>query len=159
MGMMMPGMGMDDGESVSLGIGGGFILMGPTPAVEQSLRATSQTGAATLAADQHYSRAVSALGDQPVIAWSFSNTVDQMEVMLSQQRAALMDSIDQIREFAPEVAEQMQAENEMTLKMMDAVDWDLMRRHIGPSVWSVQSIDDGFLMHSFTLSAAPKTGN
>lgn len=159
MGMMMPGMDMGDGDSMSLGIGGGFIVMGATPAVEQSLRATSQTGVATLAADESFSRAVSALGDQPAVGWSFSNTIDQMEVMLSQQRKAMNDSIEQIREFAPEAAEQMQAENALALKMMDAVDFDLLRRYIGPSVWRVQSIDDGFLMHSYTLSAAPKASN
>jgi hypothetical protein len=158
-GMMMPGMEGAEGESMSLGIGGGYILMGPTPSVEQSLRATSQTGVATLATDDHFSRAVSALGDQQVIAWSFTNTIDQAEVMMAAQRKSMNDTIEQIREFAPEAAEQMQAENEMMLKMMDAIDFDLLRKHIGPSVWRVQSVEDGFLMHSYTLSAAPKPAN
>ena len=41
----------------------------------------------------------------------------------------------------------------------NAIDFDLLRKHIGPSVWRVQSIDDGFLMHSFTLAVAPKAAN
>jgi hypothetical protein len=156
---MMPMPGGGGGEAVSLGIGGGYIVLGGTSAVEGALRATSQTGALTLEADSGFKRAVAAIGGDPVIAWGYSDTINQVEAQIYAQRMQLNQMVEDMREFAPEAAQQMQAEYDKIFKFIDDLDFDLLQKHIGPSVWRVRSIDDGFVMNSYTLSAAPSAGN
>src|SRR5437867_8546303 len=96
---MMPGIRLH--EPLSLGIGGGFVVLGPTPGVEQALRASSQTGVANLSSEAPFQHGVAALSKEPAVAWGYSNTIDALEAALKARKAAELKSIDQMKQFDP----------------------------------------------------------
>ncbi len=161
---MLPVPGMDMGP-MSLGIGGGYILLGATSSVEQGLRSTSQPGNAGLASNTDYQRAVAALSKEGVVAWGYTNTVDALESSLAVQRAAMeedmkamMEDMNAEGEDGGEDAKAFQAHMEeqmkQSTKMFDLMDFNLLRQHIGPAAWQVQSTEDGFVMRWYQLGAA-----
>lgn len=160
MGMMGPA---DADQPVSLGIGGGFVMVGPTPAVEQGLRATSQPGGASLASSGEFQRAIATLSKEPVIAWGYSDTIDSIEAALAVQREQIEQMIKDMREDAemwgdddPDmkgIQDRMEARMRDELKFFDHIDFNLLRQHIGPAAWQVRSTDDGFVLKAYTLSA------
>ncbi|MCI0630194.1 MAG: hypothetical protein L0Y44_06010 [Phycisphaerales bacterium] len=152
LGPMLPEMGMEM-ESLSIGIGGGFVLLGPTPAVEQGLRATSQAAAGGLAANADFQRAAAALPVRGAAAWGYTDTVNSIEATLAQQRMMLQKEIDQQRAWDPESAAAMEARLKEELALLDKIDFKLLREHIGPSIWRMRATEDGFEGNAYLLSA------
>ena len=158
--MMMP---MEAAGPVSLGIGGGFVLVGPTAAVEQGLRATSEAGGASITSSNDFQRAVATLSKEGVIAWGYTDTIDSLEASLAVQRERMESLIKQMREDAAEwgdedadmkgIQDRMEAQMRESLKIWDDIDFNLLRQHIGPSAWEVRSNENGFVMRAYLLSA------
>lgn len=161
--MMMP---MEAGGPVSLGIGGGFVLIGPTSAVEQGLRATSQPGGASLASSSEFQRAIATLSKDGVVAWGYTDTIDSMEASLAAQREQIESMIKQMREEAEMwgdedadikgIQDRMEERMRESMKMWNDIDFNLLRQHIGPSAWEVRSTENGFVMRAYMLSASSK---
>jgi hypothetical protein len=164
---LMPVPGMDMGP-MSLGIGGGFIVIGSTPAVEQALRATGQSGAASLFTEPDYQRAAAALKDANPIAWGYSDTISSLESTIEAQKHSMRESMKQMEETmrdmddedaesAKHIKDYMQRQMD-SMKIWDDIDFNLLRQHIGPQVWQVLSNDDGFVVKAY-LMAAKKADN
>jgi hypothetical protein len=161
--MMMPMLGETQGP-VSLGIGGGFVLIGPTTAVEQGLRATSEPGGASLTSSADFQRAIATLSKEGSVAWGYSDTIDSLEANLAVQRERMEQMIKQMREDAEEwgdedadmkgIQDRIEAQMRESLKRWDDIDFNLLRQHIGPGAWEVRSIDSGFVMRAYLLSAS-----
>jgi len=155
MGDMMP-MGGGPTEPISIGLGGGFILIGSTPAVEQSLRASGQAEQASLSSNAEFQRAVATINRDNAVAWGYYSTVDSMEAQMFTQKAAMKSMIDSMKEFDPEMAAEAEKEMQESMKMFDAFDFAEIRKIIGPSAWQVSSVEDGYVAEFFLLNAGEK---
>lgn len=154
MGMMMP-MGGVPPQAMSLGIGGGFVVLGTTPSVEQALRSTGQVpgGAAGLAAEKQFQRATAVLSPEPLVAWGYSDTIASMEATMVVQRESMQKTIEQMRQWDPETAQEMEESMAKQMGFLNKLDFALMRRYIGPASWQVRSTNDGFIMNVYQLAA------
>ncbi|MHC4946669.1 MAG: hypothetical protein ACYTG1_00190 [Planctomycetota bacterium] len=139
-------------EPPSIGIGGGHLFMGPTPAVEQALRTVSRADAASLRDDPAFGRGTAVLADEPASMWGFSRMVDAMEAQLKVIEIAEAQMMAELREQFPEAAEEFE-DDEEDGGMLDNMDFDLLRRHIGPTAWEMRPTEDGFLGRYYMLSA------
>lgn len=150
--MMMPGgmggMGMPE---ISVGIGAGHIFAGQTLGVEQALRAAAEPDrVAGLAEDAEYRRAVSLIPETPLVSWGYSDIVTTIEATLKVAQAANEQMMEEMREQFPEWAEEMDEEDDDPFA---ALDFDLLRRYIGPSVTWMRSTDNGFVGTTLLLAA------
>ena len=152
MASMMP-MGGGDPQPMSIGIGGGFVFLGATPGVEQSLRATGNAGAPTLDKDETFQRAVNLLSKDPLVAWGYSDLVSTIDAMFKQQAAAAKASIEEVKKFDPDMAAEMEADAAKMAKIADELDPEFLKQYIGPTVWQMRSTDKGFVMNSYVLPA------
>lgn len=152
-GGMMPMMMNGDTGSISLGLGGGYVMYGQTQSVEQALRAISQPdGAPSLRDEPTYQRAIGFLDDRAVSSWSYTDLVDSVEAQISVFHAAMREAMGEFAfdEMDPELAAQMRRSE----KWFDKIDFDLVRQYIGPSVSQVYSTDEGFIMESYLLEGS-----
>lgn len=151
-GDVMGMMGMPGADDFSIGIGSGFILMGSAAGVEQAMRAGGEAELPTLDSDEQYSRAVAVLPEDPVVAAGYSNTIDMLEAFIKSARFNIQAQVAEMREFDPEYADEFEAEALEGLKAFESIDIDLLRKHIGQSVWFVKSTDEGFIIRSYMLA-------
>ncbi len=151
MGMMGMGMG---GSEIALGIGGRHILIGGGSAVEAGLRALSRGGPGGLEDDPSYRRMLTTLPAEPVVAWQYALTVDGWEAMLAAQVAQQKAMIEQFREFDPEMAAEMEADMKKETNPLANLDFDMLRRYIGPGGGIWRSTDEGFIMKAYLLDAS-----
>ena len=70
-------------------------------------------------------------------------------------KAAAAKNIDELKEIDPEGAAEADKRLQKSFALWNSIDYDLIRKYIGPSVWQVQSTADGFVASSYTLSAQP----
>jgi hypothetical protein len=153
-----PGMDMGAPESMSVGFAGGYAFVGPTPSVEQALRASGEGDAASLADEAMFQRAVAALGGDPAVAWGYSDTVSLLEGEAATVKARLEAQKAEMEELAreyPDMAEEFRQTDEMDafLEVLTKIDFDLLREYIGPSAWRMRATDKGFAGVSYLLSA------
>ncbi len=155
LGMMMGGMPGAEVPSISLGIGGGFVMIGTTPAVEQGLRATGERGAAGLTDNARFRRAMAALSNEPVVAWGYSELVDTIESAILQQLMQQEQFIEELRQWGDdEFADEVQADIDEQRAVIQKINFDQMRQYFGPSSWEVRSVADGFIARSYLLAPA-----
>ncbi len=139
-------------QTWSVGIGGGYVIIGPSPDVELALRAAGDAHAESLETASEFQRAAQAFGGGKGIGWAFANIVDTIDSGMRMQIIAQRQSAEELREWAPEYADEMLkqvAEMEEKLKMMPSA--EVMRRYIGPTASVFQSVEDGFVGKSFIM--------
>ena len=152
---MMPGMAMGGAATeVSIGISGGYALIGPTAGVEQAMRAVGEVKLPSLEQETSYQRAVDALPNEPAVGIGYSNSVDMFEATLETRRLTAKQMVEQIKEFDPEYAAEVEQEQLAKLKQWEAIDAELLSQFIGPSAWYVRATDDGFVMRAYLLPPA-----
>lgn len=155
LGMMMGGMPGAEAPSISLGIGGGFVMIGTTPAVEQGLRATGEPGAAGLTGNARFRRAMSALSNEPVVAWGYSEIVDTIEATILQQLMQQEQFVEELRQWGDdEFADEVQADIDEQRAVIQRINFDQIRQYVGPSSWELRSVADGFIGRSYLLAPA-----
>ncbi len=151
MGPMMQGMG-GGATDVSIGVSGGYALIGPTAGVEQAMRASGEAKLPSLDQEASYQRAVETLPDEPTVAFGYSSTIDLIEATMETMRLTTEQTIEQIKEFDPEYAAEYEQEQMAMLKQWEAIDLELLGEFIGPSTWSVQATHDGFVIRAYLLA-------
>jgi hypothetical protein len=142
----------DPEQTFSVGIGGGYIIIGPSPDVELALRAAGEADPVTLEGDLDFKRAMQPFASENAVAWAFADVVDSIDASMRVQIAAQREAVEEMRQFAPEYADEMLAninEMEKQLEMMPSP--EVMRRYIGPTASYIQSIDEGFVGKSFIM--------
>ncbi len=142
--------GMVDGgmDSMSVGIGGNHVFLGPTPAVEQALRTVSDPDMAiTLAEEPGFRDAERLFSQGDLVGWQYVNLIEMLDAMGEFSELQQQAFIDQIAEANPEWAEEMREEG-----IEQPMDFDLLRRHIGAMISELRSTDDGFVGTMFLLT-------
>lgn len=153
MNMMAMMTGMD--LPISVGIGGGYVFFGTTPSVEQALRIVSQQDRLpTLADEPAYRRALASLPERPLVTWQYLDIVNYMEGSMRIMELRNAEMIERMREDFPELAAEMSRDGELEFDSTD-IDWDVIRRYIGPSISYMESTDDGFFGVTYYLAAEP----
>ena len=153
--MMMPGMAMGGAATeVSIGISGGYALIGPTAGVEQAMRAVGEVKLPSLEQEASYQRAIDTLPNEPTVGIGYSNSVDMFEATMETQRLAAKQLVEQIKAFDPEYAAEFEKEQLAALKQWEAIDAELLSQFIGPSAWYVRATDYGFVMRAYLLAPA-----
>jgi len=127
---------------MSVAIGGGYVFIGEPQRVEDALRSGVTPPLARLGDAPGFRAAASLLGSRPVVAWGYTDT----GAMLKSMRDA----------FATQVAA-MSMQMDINAQDFDldevAPDPEFITRYIGPSAWAVRSVDNGFILTSYTLHA------
>jgi len=118
---------------VAIGIGGGHAFIGEAQAVEGALRSIGETAASGLANDEQFRQALGAIEDGGVIGWGYSAAGSALDVLANPGVLA--------GAFGGGVAP----------PPIDPEIIEVLKEHIGPSVWQLQSTDNGFVMTSWTL--------
>ena len=150
---MMPGMPMGGAATqLSIGISGGYALIGPTAGVEQAMRAAGDAKLPSLDREASYQRAVDTLSDEPIVGFGYSSTIDLIEATRETMRLAAEQMIEQIKEFDPEFAAEYEQQQMAKLKQWEAIDLELLGQFIGPSSWSVHATHDGFVIRAYLLA-------
>ncbi|MEE9131607.1 MAG: hypothetical protein V3T84_16450 [Phycisphaerales bacterium] len=146
---MMSGMAMGGAATeVSIGISGGYALIGSTAGVEQAMRAAGEVKLPSLEQEASYQRAVDTLPNEAAVGIGYSSTVDLFEAMVETTRLSTKQMVEQMKEFDPEFEQEQLA----VLKQWGAIDVELLSQFIGPSAWYVRATDDGFVMRAYLLA-------
>ncbi len=152
--MGMPQMPGGDQEGLSIGFGGGYVMIGATSMVEDALRAAGRQGLPTLADDGAMRRAIQALPGRSAIAWGLMNVVDYLEYFKNFNAMIQDQMLGQMREFDPRMAEQMEAELAAGEQFpLDEIDLELLKRYMGPVAWQIRAHDEGFVGSSYLFEA------
>ena len=152
--MGMPAMPGVDQEGLSIGFGGGYVMIGATSMVEDALRAAGRQGLPTLADDGAMRRAIRALPGRSAIAWGLMNVVDYLEYLKNFNAMMQDQMLGQMREFDPRMAEQMEAGRAAQKQFpLDEIDLELLQRYLGPVAWQIRAHDEGFVGSSYLFEA------
>ena len=147
---MGAGMG---GEGFSVGFGGGYVMIGNTSVVEDGLRASARADMPRLDENPAYRRAVQALSAPRSVAWGVMSIVDYLDYFKNRGAMAHEQIIEQIKEWDPEYARQMEQEFADGPGMpWDDFDVGMLDRYVGPIAWEIRSLDDGFVVRYRVLA-------
>ncbi len=148
---MMGGMGGGPGmgapgpqDGVSVGIGSGFVFVGESTPVENTLRTVGDRDGEGIDGEPGFQRAVSVLGEDDLLAWGYDDIVKQWEHSVVHGEAQFGEMIDNIAEDEPGLADEMR-ELDSELDDFQELLSELLPKYFGPMVWSWRSIDDGFV--------------
>ncbi len=153
-----------EGIGMELGLGGGSLLIGSPEAVEQSLRSAGDASTKSLAENELYIRALSALAPGSVVGWGYAD----MPVILDQNRKALLSmdetlaaesggaagggSKEDDKDAATDVLIPTRL-NPATIGSLEKVDLALLNRYFGPLVWEIRSDTKGLTARAMWLRA------
>lgn len=140
--MEMPGGGP------GLGIGSGYIFMGQQNAIELAMRSTQQADGPTLAGESSYQRAMSALSSDGLVAWGYMDMTQVAEAQLVTMKQQRAETIEWMKEFNPEYAEELANEPDPT-KHWNEESFQQLRELIGPASWQLRSTDRGFVTNFY----------
>ena len=90
--------------------------------------------------------------NEPAVGIGYSNSADMFDATMKKNQLAAKQMIEQIKEFDPEVAAEIEQEQLAMLEQWEAIDADLLSQFIGPSAWYVRATDDGFIMRVYLLA-------
>ena len=157
--MMMAGQ-PPGGQDLSIGIGGGYVMIGSTGIVEDALRASGRDNAPTLSDNPEVARAMRALHSRQAVAWGVMDIVEYMEFFRDFADLSTREMIKQIRQWDPEYAEEMEAELEnQEPAPWETLDLKILRRYLGPISWDVRAGEDGFTGRYLMLPPMEATVN
>lgn len=130
----------DEFSPFAIGIGGGFMTIGSSQAVEQSMRALDAKDAGGLAADPDFLRAMANMPKNPVVGWSWTDSARQMG-MLSRvlpMAAGQMGAMD-IGGEGEDGFDPM-----MVLNLMGKITPEVAKRCMGESMLEFSSVASGY---------------
>lgn len=135
----------------SIGLGGGWLAIGMTPAVEQVMRSVGQANQPGLADEPIFRYAKGSIRSEQVVGWGFSNIVADYAF----QRVVMKEQLAQLRQFQADFGDEIdlgvdRAEN--INEYMDKITPEFLERYLGPTTWELTSRDNGFVLMSYTLA-------
>jgi hypothetical protein len=147
---MMPMAPMEDGAEIAIGIGASYVFLGENRAVEQGLRGAAQAGAAALAQEPAFVRAIGAMNADPVVAWGYADMLDIARAGEIKSEQQGREMIAQMRQWDPDLAAKL--EQEAAQKGSARIDYSRLARFVGPMLWQVRSNDKGFLARLYQFA-------
>ena len=150
--MMPPG----EGDTLSIGFGGGYVMLGTTSVVEDALRATGGGDAPSLGDAPAYRRAIRALPAGGTVAWGLLSVADFVEYLNEYIKIMHQQMIEQMEQWDPEAAKEMRGEMRAeALNPLADFDLGIVKRYLGPVAWQLRSSEDGFVGTYYLLEASP----
>lgn len=137
----------DEFSPMAFGLGGGWVVIGDQRSVEGVLRAAGQKDLASLAEDKGFRRAFSIIPDQELVGWGWQNVVAEYRFSKIEFQAQ-MEELKQI--LGDDAAAEFEPDG--LAGILQAISPELLEKHIGPSVWWMQSSDDGFVYATVLLA-------
>ncbi|MBX3356129.1 MAG: hypothetical protein KF724_10600 [Phycisphaeraceae bacterium] len=147
-------------DDFSVGFGGGFMLIGQTPKVEQALRSTAQGGGGPIQSPAEKA-AMSLLPSRPLVGWGWFDTVAGFEVtrqalMASDGKSEVLDFVDERGRVVSEVVGV-----ELPTKMIDTLrkmDPEFISQFVGPQLWDFAADNRG-LVYRFSFLRPTKASS
>jgi hypothetical protein len=160
-----PAGGMMLGDAIAIGMGAGWVFIGPTPGVEDSLRQAGAPDNSKLASEARFKAAVRPLGNQGIgysyadlgpmfewFEWYGKNAEKIVEAQTAKMFGEDPPADDEERQWR-EDAKKNALEN-IPAWMKDPPPMALVKKHIGDVVAEYKSTADGFEGRSLVLRPA-----
>ncbi|MCE2882677.1 MAG: hypothetical protein LW636_10035 [Planctomycetaceae bacterium] len=130
----------DEFSPFAIGIGGGYMTIGSSQAVEQSMRALDEKDAGGLAADPDFLRAMANMPKNPVVGWSWTDAARQMG-MLSQ---VLPMAMGQMGAMDMGGAGEDEIDPMAVFNLMGKITPEVAKRCMGESMLEFSSVSAGY---------------
>lgn len=142
---------------IAVGVSNGYLASGDGKLVEQAMRSMGQKDLPTIRDNANWKAASSAVGSGDLVSWGFVDLVGRWEY----ERAMLAEygkddsKLDNLvgraddGSVAGRIGYKLPANANDTLKGIDGA---LLGKHVGPFVWSMKSVDDGFVTRAWVMS-------
>jgi len=146
-----------EGMDLAVGVGASAVLYGDLAAVEQAMRAASDSGARSLSENPVYRRAAESVKPGAVSAWGYVDAVRSFELnrkaLLSESGMvgrveSAMDDQDDVLDMVPL---DIPASTRDALARMDT---ELMSRYVGPLVYELRPSAKGLTFRMWWLPPA-----
>jgi hypothetical protein len=137
------------GGGPAIGIGAGHVFLGTDLPVQQALRSAGQADLPSLAGESGFRKAAAGLSQDNTIGWGFVDTVNTFEGSMIASRLQQQQMIEDMREWDPDMADEMANDMPNPLKHWDQQSLDTLRELIGPMAWQVRSTETGFVMNFY----------
>jgi hypothetical protein len=143
----------DEFMPVALGLGGSYMFVGETEAVEQSLRALGQTDAASSLEGDPILKAVrSHWSGDDLVGYGYSNTA----AMLEAQEAMFEQFAPMIDDAADDTGLAVASLDLQLSDLLKALDPKIMKEYFGPTTWELRSVKTGFRFDTKLLPVSGK---
>ena len=136
---------------IAMGLGSGYLFVGPEDLVENGLRAAGQEGAVSIADEESFQAAAKAI-DQRGVMYMYTNSVAALpytkwlkENFADELRAMMIEEMGEIQPWQ----EEMIADNAAAMEAAPPV--EAIMDHIGNTILEVTSEDDGYAMRMVVL--------
>lgn len=132
--------------SMSVGIGGGHVVVGVSKAVEDVMRLVGETGASAFADNDAFAGTTSSIPVDNLLAWGYSDLPMSMKQMFLDQEAQMEQYLKDMAEWNEDEAwlEEMRRDWEESMET-SRVFSRLLPDYIGPMTYIWQSTDSGFV--------------
>ncbi len=136
-----------DLPGVEIGLGAGALVIGAPAAVEQALRASSDSARMPLSESALYKQCASVVASGAVVGWGYTD----MAALLDENRKAILALDDELPEAVVIEPEGRDADGDaldvlVPLQLdpgfepaLEKIDEALLKRYVGPLVWDVRS--------------------
>lgn len=138
-------------QGLAMSVAGNWFLVGGPKQVEQIVRSMDDPdGLAPLAKDRTFDAAVRALPSDDVVAWGYTNLVEQY----AQQRDMMMEmpelgDMEGFDEFGP--GNELPFDPSMMRGPLEQITPKDLEPYVGPTVWTFTTDDMGWVMRSWLL--------
>lgn len=140
----------DELSPEAIGLGTGWLVLGPQLAVEGVLRASGQKDLPLLADDKLFKRSLAALPGGDLVGWGWSNTIAGWKYRQVANKAMLAEMRGLMDDGAMGIGGAVIDDLPLG-KMYETITPELLAKYVGPSVWSLKSINDGFVYRTSML--------
>jgi len=145
------------GESLSIGFGSGYVMLGATPMVEDALRAGGRDGGPALTDDAGFRRALGIVTAPRSVSWGVMNVVDYLQYMMRMDMMTKEMEIQQFKQWDPEYAAELQQElDDMAKEPWRDFDVEIIDKYVGPVAWEIRATDEGFAARYMVLGPQKK---
>lgn len=144
------------GDEFALGLGGGYLFLGPVPVVENALRQAGNPDTPSLARDEDFARAAGLT--RRGIGFTYTNTERSMEwldwYMDNIDEVVIAQMGDQFQQLDPEMREEIIRnirEGARPPWMKDFPDSNVITDNVGDTIGEFRSTEDGFVSRVLIL--------
>ena len=147
-----------EGVPIAIGLGGSAVLYGDLAAVEQVMRASTDSGARSLSENPVYRRAAASVPPGPVSGWGYVDAVRSFDL----NRKAILAEDGLIGRMDDAIDDREAVTDMLPMRLppsirgaLQDVDASLLSRYIGPVVYEVRPSDRGLAIRAWWLPPAP----
>lgn len=145
-GAMMMGGGMN--FSLSLAVGGNWVMFGLSHSVEEALRCVANPQSAK--ETEIISSATSYISKDGATGWGYADLGESLLAGSELSNMTLDKMIEEMETFDPEMAEEMREEFAAQREVSNSIN-EVLAMLLGPTAWTMQANDQGFVAHAVLM--------